>query len=309
MIPEHRTPLAPIPPNAARDDRPFAAVLWMVAAQACFACMSLGGRLLAGRVAWPQVALVRFVIGALAAYLVARIRLQRLVIRHRSAQFWRSVFGTLAAMGTFYLLSRAEMALGDAVTLFATSPLFVALISLPLLGERVTKSTLAAALFGFLGVILIARPSMSSAPWLVAIGIGTAASTAIAMVWLRRMGPDESSEAIVFYFSLFGAVPLLGLAYRQWKDPTAAEWLLLVTTAFAGGFGQIFMTRAYSLTSAARVSAVMSTGVVMTRFAAMGILGERADGLQWLGTAIIVIATTLVAARSRTLQRHPPPKS
>ena len=53
------------------------------------------------------------------------------------ATWLRSVFGTGSALGVFFSLGSRELAVGDAATLSATAPLFVALLSAPMLGERV----------------------------------------------------------------------------------------------------------------------------------------------------------------------------
>ena len=192
-----------------RIDRPHAGVAWMLLAQLCFAVMGVVGRISSSVAPWQEVLLVRFVAGAFAAWLLARLRHVPLKVVDKKAQFGRSFFGTVAAFGTFYLLAAKQMPLGDAVTLFAVSPLLVAALSWPVLGERVTLGSTVAIVVGFVGVVAIAKPSFHTAPLLVCVGLVTATSTAIAMMWLRRMGRTERGEAIVFSFSVFGALVTL----------------------------------------------------------------------------------------------------
>ncbi len=277
-------------------DRPLAGVAWMLLAQFCFAVMGVAGRVSSSVAPWQEVLLVRFVAGAFAAWLLARLRNVPLVIVDKRAQFGRSFFGTVAALGTFYLLAARQMPLGDAVTLFAVSPLLVAVLSWPVLGERVTKRSALAIVVGFAGVVAIAKPSFQTAPVLVLIGFVTAASTAIAMMWLRRMGSSERGEAIVFNFSIFGAVVALvsALPILTWPKGYGLLWLCL--TGLTGGLGQLCMTKAYSLAQAARVSAVTSTGIVMTRILALVVFFEVPTFWQWAGTALVLFATAAVAS-------------
>jgi drug/metabolite transporter (DMT)-like permease len=272
-----------------------AGVTWMLIAQLCFAFMGVAGRVSSEGTPWQEVLLVRFIAGAFAAWLIARARGVPLMIHNKKAQFGRSLFGTVAAFGTFYLLAAKQMPLGDAVTLFAVSPLLVALLSWPVLGERVSRAHAVAIVVGFIGVIVIAKPSFQSAPLLTVIGFVTAASTAIAMMWLRHMGAGERGEAIVFHFSVFGAMVTLvsALPILVWPSARGAMWLCL--TGFAGGMGQLCMTKAYALDEAARVSAVTSTGIVMTRILALVAFAEAPTLMQWAGTALVLFATAAVA--------------
>ena len=90
--------------------------------------------------------------------------------------------------------------MGDAATLGATTPIFVALLSGPLLGERVGRHVALAVGLAFAGVILLVRPAFAIA-WPVALVATLGAFFyALAMIWLRRIGPGESHEAIVLHF-------------------------------------------------------------------------------------------------------------
>jgi drug/metabolite transporter (DMT)-like permease len=267
----------------------------MTVAQLLFAMMAAGGRLAGRTVPWQEVCASRFLVGALTAYIVARARGQSLrIVRVREA-WLRSAFGTLAAGGTFFLYAAKALALGDAATVLATAPIFVALLSAPLLGERVRPGLLVALLLGFAGIALIARPSFGSAGHLVAIGIATAISSAMAMVWLRRIGPSETSEAIVLHFSGVGAVVMLILSLPVWQTPDARELVVLGLVGFCAGLAQLSMTRAYSRDHAARVSALGYSGVVFTRALAMPIFGEVPDATQAVGSLLVIASGVLLA--------------
>jgi drug/metabolite transporter (DMT)-like permease len=110
------------------------------------------------------------------------------------------------------------------------------------------------------------------------------------MMWLRRMGPGESSEAIVFHFMAVGMVSLGVLAIPVWRTPDARSLGFLLFTGLSGGFAQLAMTRAYALDRAARVSAVGYTGVVCTRLLAIPLFGESPSILQVAGSALVVAA-------------------
>ena len=59
----------------------------------------------------------------------------------------------------------------------------------------------------------------------IAAGVGASLASAFAMIWLRRIGPSESSEAIVFHLSCVGLAAMLAASLPVWKTPTAHDAL------------------------------------------------------------------------------------
>ncbi len=276
----------------------------MTAAQAFFAVMAAGARIGARHVPWPEVCASRFLVGGMTAYAVAALRGVSLRITSPREAWVRSGFGTLAAAGTFFVFAAPRLAIGDAATLFATTPLFVALLSAPLLAEKVPRASALALVLGFVGIALVAQPSFSTAGHVVAIAAASAVASAIAMIWLRRIGPNESGEAIVFHFACVGLGAMLLLAIPVWKTPDARELLVLGGTGLSAGIAQLMMTRAYSLDRASTVSVLGYSGVVFTRLLAVPVFGEVPDAIQIAGSLLVIASGVLLALRGA---HHGPP--
>src|SRR6185437_6743645 len=101
---------------------------------------------------------------------------------------------------SFYVYARPLLPIGDAVTVLCTSPLFVVVLAPLLLRERVSARLGVAMLASFAGVWAVAEPSFGASRLVIAVCLFSALCSALARIWLRRMGPNESSEAIVFHF-------------------------------------------------------------------------------------------------------------
>ncbi len=95
---------------------------WMIVAQACFAWMNVCTRAGARQVPWPEIAAVRFLVGALLAAGLATATRRSLRVSDRAGSWRRSIYGTLAALGSFYALGSSRIHVGDAATLGATTP-------------------------------------------------------------------------------------------------------------------------------------------------------------------------------------------
>lgn len=272
---------------------------WMLVAQLCFAVMNVSARLAGSDMPWPQVAAARFLIGVLLAVGVARARGVSLRITDQKASWGRAIFGTLSALCTFYAITSPRMHLADAVTLGALAPIFVALLAPLVLGEPRSRAVWVAVMLAFAGVALVLQPRFQSAAFVAGIATLGAVLYAFAIMLLRRLGPGESSEAVVTHFSLVALGTTLLLSIPGWRTPSGRDALLLLGTGLAGGGAQLAMTRAYALDHAARISALAYLGILFTVVLAIPVFGEWPSMPQLLGAAAIIGAGLLLARSAR----------
>jgi drug/metabolite transporter (DMT)-like permease len=241
---------------------------------------------------------VRFLGGALVAWAVGRARGVRLTVGDQRNAWFRSLFGTVNALAVFFALGSPRIALGDVATLQATAPLFVGLLSGPVLGERVSPRVVSGALVGFLGVAVLSRPALHvSADLALALLFG-ALSYALAILRLRRLGGRESGEAIALHMSLVAGSALLLVSLPHFVVPPPRAWLPLAAAAAMGGLGQVALSRAYGLGRAARLSAVAYSGVVITYALEVLVFRRMPAVHQWIGAGLVCVAGVVVSLRA-----------
>src|SRR3954464_12009801 len=96
-------PFAALRASTSRLSRLFHhGLTWMVLAQLCFATMNVFTRVAARELPWSEIAAARFLVGALIAMGLAHYRGSPLRIIDRPNTWRRSLFGTTAAVCTFY---------------------------------------------------------------------------------------------------------------------------------------------------------------------------------------------------------------
>lgn len=275
---------------------------WMMLAQLCFAVMNVSTRLGAAHLPWPEIAAGRFLIGALIAIGLGVARGSPLRPSDPRGARWRSGYGTLAAIGSFFALGSDRIGVADAATLTATAPVFVALLSGPLLGEAVGPRLWVALALTFAGIVALLQPAFALAWPVVLVATLGALSYAMAIIWLRRIGPAESHEAVVLHFSLTGLVTMLLLALPAWRWPDGHGALYLLGAGLGGGGAQLAMTRAYALQRAAPVSALSSLGIVFTYLLALPLFPEHPTAWQVAGSLLVILATAEISFGH---DRHP----
>lgn len=270
----------------------------MAASALLFALMNFFARLASSSASWMTVGGVRALIGALVALAVARLRGASLVANDRKAVFWRSLFGTAAMGTTFYALSSRTLPLGDTVTLLNLTPVFLAVLAPFVLRERTSAAVGVALLLSLGGVILIVHPSFNwqggaatsgpSAGVTAAVAVSAAFFASIAMMMLRRVGKTETPEAIAVHFSVFAGVVMTGLSLFDLRLPTPRDAGFMVVAGVCAGFGQLALTRAYTLELAARVSGMGYLAVVASALLGAAVLGERPSLAAVVGMALVV---------------------
>jgi drug/metabolite transporter (DMT)-like permease len=274
-------------------------IFWILVTEVCFALMRMATRWGAVDLPGWEIGSARFLGGALVAWGLGRARGVSLRVRDQKNAWLRSIFGTINALAVFLALGSPRIALGDVATLTATAPLFVALFSGVVLGERVSPRVLAGAALGFVGVAVLSRPALHvSGDLALALLIGALAYS-FALLRLRKLGQSESSEAIALHMSLVAGITLLLVSLPRFRVPSAHALLPLLGSAAAGGLGQVAMSRAYGLGRAAKLSAVSYAGVVIT-YAFEAFSFARVPLLhQWIGATLVCVAGVVVSARSR----------
>jgi drug/metabolite transporter (DMT)-like permease len=286
----------------------------MMFANTLFAGMTLSARFASETASWATVAATRAFVGGLCALALAWHTKAPLRTRSTSLSWARSLFGTVAMISTFYALSSRELAVGDAVTLFATSPLLIAALSPKVLGERTGAGLWAVLGVAFVGVALVAGPHLSLLSPAALAAFGAAVSSALAMMFLRKMrspqdgSAPESAEAIALHFSMTSFAILAAIAIPGFRTPSPRDvgWLLL--TGLSGGIAQLAMTRAYALTEAAKLGAVSYLGTVLSFVGAVAFLGERPDPTQLAGSLLVVgagVALAWVSSRESRASSSP----
>jgi drug/metabolite transporter (DMT)-like permease len=321
--PEKRPEKPPLSHAPAAVAGPVVALGLMALGATLFALMNFFARLATASASWASAAAVRSLVGAFIAYAVARARGASLAAKDKRALFWRSLLGTISMMSTFYVLSSRTVSLGNTVTLLNLAPVFLAVLAPIFLHERTSAALAFAILVSLSGVVLVVRPAFlfgasvvnaedvlpphaleaavagPSVTTTLCVAVLAAFATSIAMMMLRRVGQTETPESIAFHFSLFAAATMSVIALFDLRMPSLRDALLMVIAGLCAGFGQLAMTRAYSLENAARVSGMSYLSVVASALLGSAVLGERPSTTAVLGMMLVIAGGLLITfARS-----------
>src|SRR5262249_47471048 len=135
-------------------------------------------------------------------------------------------------------------------TVFAlefTMPMWVTLLAIPLLGERMTPSRAGSVVLGFLGVMVIVRPGLASFQPAAIVVLIAALAVAVSLIGTKKLTHDVSTFAIIFWMNLIQLpIALTG------SDPLFLMRLDGTTIIPALTFGVVGLTSHYCLANAFR---------------------------------------------------------
>ena len=277
-------------PAATRASR-RRAILFILAAALLFALAACCVKALEGGVPLPQVVLFRslFALPVLLPLLSQAGGWPALRTEYPMGHVWRTMFGLVGMGGAFY--GYATMPLATVTALGFTMPLFLTLLAVPLLGERVGWRRGSAVLVGFLGVLIMVRPTGAGAAELVPSLIVLVAALAWAMsrITIRRMGEaGESGVSIVLWFAIGSSLVAVLASLPGWVWPSAPQWLLLLGIGIISALAQLLMTDAYRSGEPTLVAPFEYSGIIWTTLLGAFIWSEAPDGWDGLGILILV---------------------
>ncbi len=216
------------------------------------------------------------------------------------ANAMRSVLVVVTATTFFYALGRLPLA--ETLALSFLAPVFIALLGMLILGERVDGRIVAGLAAGFAGMVVIvwglARDGGSADIPLdgAMAALASAVSYAFAIVLLRARAQRDRTEIIVLFQNL-GPLLILALpAAYVWKPPHADDLLLFLLIGLLGTAGHVLMAQAFARAEAARLAPLEYTALIWAAMLGYGFFGE-VPGLATIAGALLIVAGSIVTAR------------
>ena len=207
----------------------------------------------------------------------------------------------LAAMGC-YFYAFALMDLADAKAILFSAPLFMTVLAIPLLGEKVGVYRWSAVLVGFLGVLVIVEPGGDMLQIGAFAAIGGAVLYALAVITVRHLSATDSAASITFYFTLTGAVAGTAMvAAFGWVSPPPVDLALLVCVGLIGGVGQYCLTQAFRCAETAAVAPLEYLSMAWALLLGYLIWNDIPERDVFAGIALVVASGLFILHRERRL--------
>ncbi|MBC7656566.1 MAG: DMT family transporter [Frankiaceae bacterium] len=219
-----------------------------------------------------------------------------------SLYFLRCCIGIVSMLCGFWAI--VNLPLAQAVALSYSTPIFVTIGAVFVLGEVVRARRWTAVIIGFIGVLVLMHPGKGSFNFASLVAVMAAVMSASVAISIKFLSRTEKADAIVIYTTMIWVPLSLLPALFYWTQPTGITWLWIVLSGFLGTTAHMCWTRALTLADASLLTPISFLQVLIVGVFGYFLFDESVDRLTVLGAAIIFGSNVYIAQREARLARR-----
>ncbi len=295
-----------IPPRQPNKTDVMRGFIWAFAAVIAASVITVAIRGAAEYMDTRMIVLVRFwvtvLVGGLALMMFSGLRGQ-VRFSQPKRHILRGLFIALATHFGFYAIANVPLAAVSAI--FFTAPIFAAILSIFIHGEKIGLRRASAITVGFLGVLIFLRPDTQLPPLGVLSALGSSLFYASALIMSRGLADKDGVLSTVASASVITAIFSLILVQGHFVMPTGWViwgWLVLVT--IVGVMRQFCDIQAYRFGEAAVIAPISYLRLVFIGIAGYFLFAEVPSVATVLGAVIITLSTLYVAHRENIAKHN-----
>lgn len=309
--------------------RPGAGIAFIVAGMIAISINDMLIKQLSGGYPLHQMVFLRSSIGIALSMVFVYFEggVSLLKTRHPVLHSVRCIMVVASNMSFFVAL--AALPLADVTALFFAAPLFITVLSIPMLGEKVGVMRLTAVVVGFGGVILMQRPwegsdSATADRIVLLLPVLAALTYAINQVMTRKLGATTKASALAVYIQGMFIIVSIGFyvvagdgryaeglenpswifLLRAWVWPDTTDWYYFIGLGLNSGIVGYCLAQAYRLSDAATVAPFEYIGLPMAVFWGWLFWAEIPSLEVWAGMAMIMGSGLFVFLREKQKARR-----
>jgi drug/metabolite transporter (DMT)-like permease len=208
---------------------------------------------------------------------------------------------SVVASSALFIMSLQYLQPAEATAINFISPVFITLLSIAFLAEKVGVHRMLATLLGFAGVLLIVQPGTDAFQWAAVYSIASAVLWAAAMVATRAM-TREKSEVTLAWAGLVGSIGLGAVVPVSWHTPTAGELFFGCLTGIFACAGHWFVIRAYRYAPASLLAPFSYAQLIFAGALGYLVFGAVPGPATFAG-GIVIVASGLYTAQRESAAR------
>jgi drug/metabolite transporter (DMT)-like permease len=218
--------------------------------------------------------------------------------RHMRWHLVRAVmFCTMTAMN-FWALQYLQLTVTS--TIFFVIPILIALMAVPLLGEKLDRGRWIAILAGFAGVLVVVRPGGADFHPAMLLSLANAFLYAVYNMMTRRLAAYDSPETIQYLPAVGATILLAPFALAGWESPEGwTEWTVACLLGVFGGLGHYLLALAHRYAPASVLAPFLYQQVIYMAIFGYVVFGDVPSTGVWIGAAIVAASGLYLFGRER----------
>jgi drug/metabolite transporter (DMT)-like permease len=288
---------------AGRRNDPLLGMFWVTLAMACFAGLGAFGKHAGNQGVDPlQIVFFRNIFCLIFLMPLLWMRGMALVKTDQIGMYGiRVLLAFVSMMAWFYAL--LIIPFGELSAIGFLGPLFGTITAIVFLGEAVKVRRISALAVGFLGAMVMLRPTSGGFGLGQALALFSAMTAGIVGPLLKQMTAKDDADRIVFISTLMMTPLSLLPALFVWKWPPLALWPYLLAMGLCAVVGHISLLRGFASTDASLVFTFEFSRLPFAVVVAWVCFNETTDVLTWVGALIIFASAVYITRREAQIKR------
>jgi drug/metabolite transporter (DMT)-like permease len=244
-----------------------------------------------------EVLFFRGFFGLLPTYfLIPKNKLKNFYTTKRSKEhLFRCLMGLMALIAIVVALR--ELPLAVVVSLSYAAPLFITVLSIFLLSEKVGVFRWLAVLIGFIGVIIIAEPGFKGMNYLYFLPLIFCIGMAFVTITIRKLSKTEPIWLISIFFTITISIAGLVTIPMGWIMPNFKDFILLALIGVTGGSANLFLTQSYKLSEVSLVAPLKYLALIFAIIFGYLIWNEVPTTKTLIGASLVILASLIIFKR------------
>jgi drug/metabolite transporter (DMT)-like permease len=224
----------------------------------------------------------------------ARFGSQFLPREQVGAHLLRTVF--LVSAMTVYFLAIARIPLATAISAYFVAPIIAMVLAVILLREALTRRKIGSLILGFVGALIILRPSASMDPGLL-LAITAGGLFAFYMIATRQAALESDPVKTLAFQCLIGVVLLTPQAFWTWSQPAVNQWWLFLLMGTLSAVCHFLAIVAFRYAQASILAPLVYLELLGGAVIGYLLFGDVPGVYVWIGAMTIVLAGLMTVER------------
>jgi drug/metabolite transporter (DMT)-like permease len=205
---------------------------------------------------------------------------------------------------TANILAIRELQLSETATISFLTPVFVALLAGPVLGERVGPERMIAIALGFLGVVIATRPGTAAFQPIVLVAVAGVVCNSGYVLATRKLAGADPAQTTLAWTQIAGLVLLTPILPWIWRQPQSAiDWLVMAAMGVFAATSHGMLIVAHRFAPAPILTPFTYTQLIWMIVSGVLVFGDWPAAPTLIGAALVVACGAYLAIRERRSQQ------
>jgi drug/metabolite transporter (DMT)-like permease len=276
------------------------AIALMCVTMVCFTGQDTCAKWLTASLPIVQIVWARYVGAAVVALLASRSLTRPALLRSKRPrlQLLRSVLLFVATTANVFAVRQLQ--LSETATISFLTPVFVALLAGPMLGERVSAERMIAIALGFLGVVIATRPGTGAFQPIVLLAVAGVVANSLYVLATRKLAGADTPQTTLAWTQVAGLVFLTPILPWVWEQPgSVVVWAVMAVMGVFGAASHGMLIVAHRYAPAPTLTPFTYTQLIWMIISGVVVFGQWPAPSTLVGAALVVACGAYLAVKER----------